>query len=135
MKAAVKSGQPPVAVVFSDPDHKEWTAWDFKLFKAHYILKDWYRNGIPVWWDESDRITFDAKPRVSKSRAAIERASEKESKKKSRTHGLYYIVEPRLMDGGEMPTRQEWLEEQEKKNAEPERRRPSKEPHILQGKK
>jgi len=120
----------------NDPDHKEWDQWDFKLFKAHYILKDWYRNGIPVWWDESDRVTFDAKPRVSKSRAAIERASEKESKKKTKTHGLYYAAEPRLMDGENMPTRAEWLEEQERKNSTPEpRRRPPREPRILQGKK
>ena len=120
----------------NDPDHKEWDEWDFKLFKAHYILKDWYRDGIPVWWDESDRVTFDAKPRVSKSRAAIERASEKDAKKKNKSHGLYYIVEPRLMEGEEMPTRAEWLEEQERKNSAPqERRRAPREPHILQGKK
>ena len=132
----MKSGQPPTAVIFSDPDHKEWTMWDYRLFKAHYVLKDWYRNGIPVWVDESDRVTFDAKPRVSKSRAAIERASEKDSKKKTRSHGLYYIVEPRVMDGGELPTRDEWLEEQERKTAsESKVRRSPREPHILQGKK
>lgn len=119
----------------NDPSHKEWDEWDFKLFKAHYILKDWYRNGIPLWVDESDRVTFDALPRVSKSRAAIERASEKESKKKTKSHGVYFIVEPRVMDGGELPTREEWLEEQERKRSEPqERRRPPSEPHILQGK-
>lgn len=125
-----------MAVIFSDPEHKEWTMWDYHLFKAHHILEDWYRDGIPVWWDESDRVTFDAKPRTSKSRAAIERASEKESKKKTKSHGLYYIVEPRVMDGGELPTREEWLEEQERKNAsENKSRKPAREPHILQGKK
>lgn len=119
----------------NDPSHKEWDEWDFKLFKAHYILKDWYRNGIPLWVDESDRVTFDALPRVSKSRAAIERASEKESKKKTKSHGVYFIVEPRVMDGGELPTREEWLEEQERKRSEPQQRRqPPSEPHILQGK-
>jgi hypothetical protein len=40
------------------------------------------------------------------------------------------------MDGGDMPTREEWLKEQEVKNgASKERRPPSRQPHILQGKK
>ena len=123
-----------MAVILNNADHKEWTEWDFKLFKAHYILEDWYRDGIPIWVDESDRVTFDAIPRVSKSRAAVERASEKEAKKKTKSHGVYYIVEPRVMDGGELPTREEWLQEQGQKKQEPQRRPPPKEPHILQGK-
>jgi len=72
---------------------------------------------------------------VSKSRAAVERAQEAQSKKKNKSYGLYFVAEPRLMDGDEMPTRDEWLEEQEKKKgaARPAPRRPS-EPQILQGK-
>lgn len=80
-------------------------------------------------------MTFDAKARVSKSRAAIERAQEAEGKKKNKTHGRYFIAEPRVMDGGEMPTRDEWLEEQEqKRGAVAERARQPRERHILQGK-
>ena len=112
MKAAVEAGLPPTAVVFNDPNHKEWTEWDFKLLKAHHLVQDWYRDGIPIWWDESDRVTFDAKARVSKSRAAIERAQESASKNKKPSPGRYFIAEPRVMDGGELPTRDEWLEEQ-----------------------
>lgn len=115
--------------------HEKWVEWDYKLFKAHYILEDWYRDGIPIWVDESDRVTFDAKARVSKSRAAIERAQEADGKKKSKSHGRYFIAEPRVMDGGDMPTRDEWLEEQErKKGAVQERVREPREAHILQGK-
>lgn len=88
-----------------------------------------------MWWDESDRVTFDAKPRVSKSRAAVERAQEAQGKKKNKSHGLYFVTEPRLMDGDEMPTRDEWLEEQEKKKgAVRPAPRKSSEPQILQGK-
>ena len=108
--------------------------WDYRLIKAHYILQDWYRDGVPLWWDESDRITFDAKARISKSRAAIERAQESDNKKKSKSYGRYYIVEPRVMDGGEMPTREEWLEEQERKKGNTKIRQPDRNPHILQGK-
>ena len=117
MKAACVSGQPPCAVIFDDPSHKEWDEWDFKLFKAHHLLQDWYRDGIPVWWDESERVTFDAKPRLSKSRAAIERAQEAASGKgKKAVPGRYYVAEPRVMDGGELPTKEEWLAEESKKS-------------------
>jgi hypothetical protein len=125
-----------LAVIFNDVSHDNWDEWDYKLFKAHYILEDWYRDGIPVWWDESDRVTFDAKARISKSRAAIERAQEADSKKKSKSHGRYFVAEPRVMDGGDMPTRDEWLAEQEVKRGDTKNRRPpSREPNILQGRK
>jgi hypothetical protein len=38
------------------------------------------------------------------------------------------------MDGDEMPTRDEWLEEQERKKGTVKTRQPAKEAHILQGK-
>jgi hypothetical protein len=85
LKAAAGIGHPPTAVIFSNPKHKKWTMWDYRLIKAHYILQDWYRDGVPLWWDESDRVTFDAKARFSKSRASIERAQEADSKKKSKS--------------------------------------------------
>lgn len=78
-------------------------------------MQDWYRDGIPVWWDESERVTFEAVARVSKSRAAIERAQEKANKAKTQVHGRYFIAEPKVVGGGEFPTRDEWLEEQVKK--------------------
>lgn len=91
--------------------------WDYRMVKAHFMLEDWYRDGIPIWWDESDRVTFDAKPRISKSRAAVERAQESASgKNKKPVHGRYFVAEPRLIEGDEMPTRAEWIEEQERKS-------------------
>ena len=76
---------------------------------------------MPVWWDESDRVTFDAVARVSKSRAAVERAQESAGKQKKNVPGRYFIAEPRLIYGEEMPTRAEWVEEQSKKfsNSQP----------------
>jgi hypothetical protein len=117
LKAAVEAGLPPTAVILNDTSHKEWSEWDFKLLKAHHLVQDWYRDGIPIWWDESDRVTFDAKARVSKSRAAIERAQESASKNNKPSPGRYFIAEPRVMDGGELPTRDEWLDEQAAKSA------------------
>jgi hypothetical protein len=115
LKAAVESSQPPTAVLLSDPSHKEWNVWDYRLIKAYHISQDWYRDGIPVWWDESDRVIFDAKARISKSRAAVQRAEEAANKKKN-VHGRYFIAEPRVADGGDWPTRDEWLIEQANKN-------------------
>jgi hypothetical protein len=133
LKAAAQIGHPPTAVIFSDPSHKKWTMWDYRLLKAHYMLQDWYRDGIPLWWDESDRVTFDAKARYSKSRAAIERAQESDGKKKSKQYGKYYVAEPRVVDGGEMPTRDEWIEEQERKQGMTKVQHRNDGPHILQG--
>jgi hypothetical protein len=134
LKAAARIGQPPTAVIFNDPSHTKWTEWDYKLIKAHFLKEDWYRDGIPIWVDESERVTFDVKGRVSKSRAAIERAQEADNKKKKTTPGKYYVAEPRVMDGGEMPTRQEWMDEQARKQGfkipDSDRR-----PNIVQGKK
>ena len=91
--------------------------WDYRLLKAHFLLQDWYRDGIPIWWDESERVTFNAKARVSKSRAAIERAQESATKgNKKSVPGRYFVAEPVVIDGGEFPTRDEWMEEQAKKN-------------------
>jgi hypothetical protein len=80
-------------------------------------LQDWYRDGFPLWWDESERVAFDAKARVSKSRAAIERAQESSTKNnKKSVPGRYFVAEPKVIDGGDFPTREEWLEEQAQKN-------------------
>jgi hypothetical protein len=99
-------------------------------------MEDWYRDGIPVWWDESERVTFDAKSRISKSRAAIERAQESNSKRKKSTPGQYFVAEPRVMDGGEMPTRAEWIEEQTRlSGGNKTMSRQPREEQILQGRK
>jgi len=135
LRAADSIGHPPTAVIFSDPSHKKWTLWDYRLIKAHHMVQDWYRDGIPVWWDESDRVAFDAKARTSKSRAAIERAQESDGKKKSKQYGKYYTAEPRVMDDGEMPTRDEWLDEQMAKRGAPQKRVQRHEPSFVQGKK
>ena len=112
--------------------------WDYRLFKAHYIIQDWYRDGIPIWWDESERIAFDAKARISKSRAAIERAQEASTKNnKKAVPGRYFIAEPKVIDGGEWPTKEEWLEEQSNKSGKsaPVSKFGSAGPRITQGRK
>ena len=65
--------------------------------------------------DESDRVTFDAISRTSRSRAAVQRAEK--AQKGDPPPGQYFIAEPRVMDGGEMPTKQEWIEGEQKKRS------------------
>lgn len=103
--------------------------------KAHYILQDWYRDGVPIWWDESDRVAFDAEARISKSRAAIERAQEKAGKSKTTVHGRYFVAKPVVIGGGDFPTRAEWLEEQERKSGRKKSAPVNDGPKIVQGRK
>jgi hypothetical protein len=111
--------------------------WDYRLLKAQYILNDWYRDGVPIWWDESDNVTFEAEARISKSKAAIERAQEKAGKAKRTVHGRYFVAKPIAIGGKEMPTRGEWIEEQNiKKGVKKSNLDFSKnEPAIVQGRK
>lgn len=75
-------------------------------------------NGsFPIWIDESDRVTFDVKKKISKSRAALDRDEIATSKKKSYkpVPGQYTFAVPRTIDGGPMPSFLEWAEEQANK--------------------
>jgi hypothetical protein len=108
---------PPKAMIFNDPTHTEYDAWDFKLVKAYHFLQDYTSGSFPIWWDESDRVTFDVKSKVSKSRAAIARAEQKQNNAPNSkpTPGKYFYAIPRPIDGGPMPTFDEWVKEQEEK--------------------
>lgn len=109
---------PPVGVILNDPTHKEWTSLDLRLAKAYHIREDFLVGNIPVYLDQSDRVVFDVKTVVSKSRAAMSRWEERQSKSKNKNPGLMGYPVPRTTDGGPMPTLEEWLEEQAKKKGE-----------------
>lgn len=117
IRAAAEAGLPPKQVIFNDPSHKEYDHWDLMLIKAHHFIQDFTIEGVPAWWDSSDRVAFEAKRKVSRSKAAIERAQEQDNgKNKPRVFGRYYIPEPRVIDGGEFPTFAEWVAEQREKD-------------------
>jgi hypothetical protein len=111
----VEANRPPCGVLLNEPDH-EWCQWCNLLLKADALLKNWMVEGIPVWIAESDRVTFDVKAKVSRPHAALERVKEQDGKKKKQVHGRYYQVEPRLMEGADWPTLDEWMKEQAEKN-------------------
>jgi hypothetical protein len=116
IKAALTAGLPPTATLLRDPSRKEYGVWDIKLVVALEIYEGLLVGSVPIYWDQSDRVTFNVKKRVSKSRKVIEAAQEADQNRKGfKTHGLLYYAEPRTMDGGPLPTLQEWHAEQERK--------------------
>lgn len=114
-------------MIFNDPDHKEWTRWDYKIANAHHLLEHYEVEGWPVWLDTSPRVAFDVKERVSRSAAALEKkqfeeqkALQKRQEKNKDAHapfGRKFYAVPKTIDGGPMPTKREWLEAQSKGDA------------------
>lgn len=96
-----------------------WTDWDYALAEAVQFIDDYTtQEGHLVWEAESERVTFNAKKKINKARAAIDRRT-KGSKDKAyqASDGEYWVTEPVLMRGDEWPTLTEWFEEQSRKNA------------------
>lgn len=84
--------------------------------KAAYFAQDFIREGIPVWWDESDDVNFEVEKRISRSRAATQRAEESENgKDKKSPPGRYYIPIPKARGGQSLPTFADWVEETARK--------------------
>lgn len=118
IRAAVAAHLPPKQVIFNDPSHKEYDFWDLRLLKAYFFTQDFFREGVPIWWDESDEVMFDAVPRISRSRAAVQRAEQNENAgDKSSPPGRYFVPEPKPRMGGQpLPTFADWLKERERKS-------------------
>lgn len=116
VRAAVAANLPPKQVIFNDPSHTEYDFWDLRLLKAYHFANDFIRDGIPVWWDESDDVFFEVEKRISRSKAATARAEKAESgKDKTPPDGRYYVPVPKTRGGASLPTFQEWQEEQARK--------------------
>ena len=104
--------------IMDDPEHREYTRWDIVLATGYEIHKSMMNgDGMPLHWDRSDRVVFDVKSYVSKSRAAIERAEEKAMESKTKNYGKVFYAVPRTRDGGPLPTLDEFNEEQRQRAA------------------
>ena len=59
---------------------------------------------------------FEVERRVSRSRAEVEKAQDKENgKDKKAPPGRYYVPQPKTRDGSDLPTFAEWLADQDVK--------------------
>lgn len=63
-------------------------------------------------------MSFDVKTVVSKSKAAMGRWEKKMEKSTNKNPGLMGYPVPRTIDGGPLPTLEEWLEEEAAKKGE-----------------
>lgn len=102
-------------MLLRDPAHTEYDAWDMKLAAAYHIRESLLVGSVPIYWDQSDRVAFDVKKGKSKSRAKIqaaERAAQKRAKNnEAELDGVFFYAVPRTIDGGALPTYEEWAEE------------------------
>lgn len=117
LRAAINANLPPKQVIFNDPTHTEYDFWDLRLLKAYYFAQDFYRDGIPVFWDESDDVMFEVEKRISRSRAAVQRAEDSENKgERKAPPGRYYIPTPKTRGGAPFPTFKDWLNDEQRKS-------------------
>lgn len=101
----------------NDPDAK-WTRWDYKLVKALELYDNMLAGGAyPVYIDRSDRVRFEVKSYTSKSKAVLDRAEEKAASSKTKNYGKIFYAVPETIDGGPLPTLEEFLDEQAEKRS------------------
>lgn len=96
-----------------------WTDWDYLLAECVQFIEDYTtQEGHLAWESESERVTFDARRKINKARAAIDRKTKGSEKNPYKPYdGEYWVTDPVLMRGDDWPTLDEWLEEQNRKNA------------------
>jgi hypothetical protein len=107
----VYSGEPIVS-------ESMWTDWDYALAESIQFIDDYTTaEGHLIWEAESERVTFNAKKKINKARAAIDRKTKGTEKNPYKvSDGEYWVTEPLLMRGDDWPTLSEWLDEQVRKN-------------------
>lgn len=118
LKASISYQQPPLKFILEDPEHVVWNMWDVRIANAYQMMLDYQVEGWPVWVDQSERVNFEVKTRKSRSAAALEKAQflEQNKAEKAKNYvppfGKRMYVVPSTVDGGPMPTKREWLEQQ-----------------------
>lgn len=118
IKAAIKSGIPPMAMLTDNPTRTEHCKWDLKLIKAYYINQAFEIDGHPIHVEESRSIAWTAKRKKLRSAEAVDKEQELMQRSKSKHHGIRVVAVPTLRDGHKWPTRRSWLEEKAQNQAE-----------------
>lgn len=69
-------------------------------------------SGVPLYIDRSDRVRFEVGSYTSRSKAALDREEERQAASKSKNYGKVLYPIPVTLDGGPLPTLDDFLEEQ-----------------------
>jgi hypothetical protein len=99
-------------VILSDPSHKEWTVWDYRLIKAYHLKQGFMSGNFPVWLDRDENVWFESKSFVSRSEAVIEDAQEKDQKSGGTKGKKFYATIKGTRNGEPLPTMRDFLEKQ-----------------------
>lgn len=102
-------------MIFDDPT-LEWSFWDYRLVKALVLYDNLQQGtGVPLYIDRSDRVRFEVGSYTSRSQAALDKAEEKAKKKKDKAYGKVFYPIPITVDGGPLPTLEDFLDEQDER--------------------
>lgn len=92
-------------------DRNEWIDWDYALAAALQTLEDLSdQNGIPVWESESERVDIQAKKKIDKFQASIDRKTKGTDKKPYKAEpGESWVPDVSLRGSGDFPTYREYV--------------------------
>jgi hypothetical protein len=114
IKAALKAGIRPVAMLFREQPSAPWTDFDFLLVEAFQILEDETCNqcGNPIWIcrnEDASNVGFKVKKSVCFATAELERwqAQQEKAGAKQKPGETPYAM-AYTYDGSPMPTREEF---------------------------
>lgn len=125
-------GWRPAASILHDHHalHRDWftgeptgdthpTEWDYILADVYQIIEDnTNKHGHLRWEADSDLVAFDAKKRIDKAQAAIDRKTRGgKNKPYEPSPGEYWVTSPVLKNpDGKWPTLEDWYKQEAKKN-------------------
>jgi hypothetical protein len=106
-----------MAMIFYVQPTDPWEEFDFKLLEAYQILQDETCNmcGQPIWICRSTSSNIRIKVRKTQCNVTAELEKKQKSDEKAKRElkpGEYYYTAVETYDGGYLPTRQEFYEEQ-----------------------
>lgn len=133
VSVALKSGQRPTAMItrfrgfgHTDPftglivgNADDWIDWDYALASAWQLHEDMIdvNRGLPIHHIQSKRVKVVAELYTDKIDEAIDKAQAAKGENWKPKPGQHWIPRLKTVDGGELPTLEEFFEEQEEKTS------------------
>ena len=103
-------------------DRDEWVDWDYALVSALQTLEDLTdKNGIPVWESEAEFVDIQAKKKIDKFQASIDRKTKGTEKHPYKPEPGEAWVPDVSTRSGEWPTYRDYVKKMMSGEDEPER--------------